>query len=181
MDPSLILLNKSNYSSTSPLKVAKLRIRDDCFEYETGERFTVKECTDFRLFKRFLDGEDIRPVLEQRANLGFNMLRVLGTCHNMFRLYPKEYGLYFPKLDEFFNLCQKYIFLEFTVFADAPYALPSLTDQQMLFGLVGEISRNYYNFLELVNENDDGTFCPAVPTITTWKFSRQYKSCKSSG
>jgi endo-1,4-beta-mannosidase len=41
-----------------------------------GEPWTAIESSEFSLYKRFLDGEDIRPVLEERQAIGFNLLRV---------------------------------------------------------------------------------------------------------
>lgn len=152
----LILLNnhKNNSNSITPIK--PLRVRDDCFEYIDGTRMTVKECTDFKLFHEYLLGHDIRPILSQRAELGFNMCRVLGSCHNMFKLYPKEMPQYLLKLDSFFSLYREFnLLIEFTVFADAPYSIPRINDQQNFWVDVGAVAQENDNvILELVNEND---------------------------
>jgi hypothetical protein len=46
------------------------------FKQDNGARWTGIEATDFNLFNRFLNGEDITPILGQRADVGFNLLRV---------------------------------------------------------------------------------------------------------
>lgn len=43
---------------------------------ENGQRFTVIGASDFNLLARFVRGEDIRPILQQRRDAGFNTLRV---------------------------------------------------------------------------------------------------------
>lgn len=155
MDTSLLLLNNHSPSSGSST-IQPLRTRGDCFEFIDGTRVTIKECTDFKLFHNHLIGRDIRPVLEQRANLGFNMKRVLGSCHNMFHLHPREFPQYLLKLDSFFKLNEEYnSFVEFTVFADAPFAIPGLVNQIPFWIDVGAIaSENLNALLELVNENN---------------------------
>jgi hypothetical protein len=50
--------------------------RGQFFALETGERFTAIEASDFNLLARWQHGEDIEPILQQRQDLGFNMLRV---------------------------------------------------------------------------------------------------------
>src|SRR5437762_3084016 len=56
------------------------RIRTDgpLFRDESGALWRWKGCTDFLLFKRFLDGEDIASILDERIGLGINVMRVLG-------------------------------------------------------------------------------------------------------
>ena len=62
------------------------------FSTEDGQPFTVIECSDFQLFQRFLHGEDLEPVLRDRQDIGFNTLRVFGTCFNMFRLSRSNFS-----------------------------------------------------------------------------------------
>lgn len=78
------------------------------FRQEDGPRWTAIECSDFHLFGRYCDGDDISPVLEQRRAIGFNLLRVftlydleaakIGTL-----LHP-AYG----QIPEFLALCAQY-------------------------------------------------------------------------
>jgi hypothetical protein len=108
-----------------------LVVRRAVFALATGERWTAIECSDFQLFQRFLHGEDIVPVLTQRASLGFNLLRVFGMCAQMFRLFPQEYGdRYWSGLVDFCALLARYgLYVEFVVFADATLVMPALDDQ----------------------------------------------------
>ena len=139
------------YKSNLPM----LASNGSVFKLENDGRFTVKECTDFRLFHAYLNKEHIESVLSQRKELGFNMVRVLGTCHNMFRLYPSDFQeIYYDALIPFFNLCSKYnLYVEFTVFADATMAISDENQQIIHWNKVGNnLSKNV--IIEVNNEND---------------------------
>lgn len=80
------------------------------FRLATGEPFTVIAATDFNLLARDMRGEDIDQVLEQRAALGFNTLRVFTAfdvcatgngCQPIGRLWPSEYPDYYAKVVAF--------------------------------------------------------------------------------
>lgn len=109
-----------------------LTIRDFRFWDATGQPWIWKGCTDFLLYQRFLEGEDIRPILLDRRYVGANLLRVLGMCHNIARFYPRDYGdRYFTALPEFCALLGRYGFrCEFVVFADAQIIMPNESEQQ---------------------------------------------------
>jgi|SRR5882672_2376225 len=126
------------------------------FALETGEYWSAIECTDFQLLQRFLAGEDITPVLVERRDLGFNLLRVLSMCTNMFHLYPQEIPDYFDRLVPFFDLCAVHgLYVEFTVFADATVVMPSASDQIVHWLAVGAAAAQVTNvILELGNELD---------------------------
>ena len=71
----------------------RLVIRDRYyFGEETGARIHLAECSDFSLFKDWLDGKSIDAVLAQRAAIGFNLLRVwlLNTSVIPGGLEPEE-------------------------------------------------------------------------------------------
>lgn len=92
----------------------------------TRKRFTVIECTDFALFGRYLtEGETVvREVLRERADLGFNMLRVWSEYQGnaqftaeIGRLVPAEHPRYAEQLVAFFALCSAYgLYVELTAF-----------------------------------------------------------------
>jgi hypothetical protein len=126
------------------------------FKLESGQRVTVISCTDFQLYQRYLNGEEIRHILQQRKDFGFNTLRVLGMCHNMFRLYPHEYANFYSLLKPFANLVASYgLYIEFTVFADATVAMPDVFAQRTHWSLIGSIASSLTNVsLELVNEEN---------------------------
>lgn len=131
----------------------KLRVRGHCFEQETGARFTVIMCSDFFLYGRFLNGEDVRPVLEQRRALGFNTLRVWT------RMQLAQYGIgdctlqqhpeFYRRVPEFLALCESYgLYVEFTAYfgTDQDYD----AEHWELLGLACVGAPNV--LLELVNE-----------------------------
>jgi hypothetical protein len=126
------------------------------FRTSDGAPWTQIGCTDFRLFERFLRGEDIAPVLAERAAMGFNQLRVFLMCGQMFRLYPHEHPDYDAQLAEFLSQLAAYgLRAELTVLVDATRVLPDVPSQQAFFARICEVVRNRSHvFLELVNEND---------------------------
>ena len=141
------------------VELPRLRRRNQYFELVSGERWTWKGCTDFKLFHRFLtEGpESIRPVLEQRAAFGYNVVRVLGMCEWMFRFHPQDFGgRYYTGLIEFLSLCAEYgLYVELTVFADTKLIMDA-AQQLGLWQRLGTILPAVTNvFVELVNENSE--------------------------
>lgn len=133
----------------------RLVTRGSVFALENGERFTAIECSDFNLFGRYLsEGADaIRPVLEERSALGFNMLRVWSEYQGnatftaeIGRLVPSEWPDYGTRLDQFFTLCAAYgLYVELTVFTGTGIAGHWET--------VGLVARQHTSvILELANE-----------------------------
>lgn len=96
------------------------------FRLETGERWTAIECSDFALLQHFLEqGSDAtRPVLEERAAVGFNLLRVWTAfwggptfTAEIGRLYPPEHPEMYERLPDFLALCASYgLYVELTAF-----------------------------------------------------------------
>jgi hypothetical protein len=148
------------------------------FRTSDGAPWTQIGCTDFRLFERFLRGENIDGVLAERANIGFNQLRVLLTCDLMFHLYPQEWPDYLPRLQAFTQKVADYgLRLELTVFADATRVMPSTGQQQAFFSQVCDVVRGMpHVFLELVNENEQ-----TINTINTDAFSQPEGIISSHG
>ena len=100
------------------------------FRCADGTRWTGKDTTDFQLYQRFLNGEDLRPVLDQRREVGVNMVRVLGMCDYMFKFDPRQFPEFFSRLPEFFALLGRYgIYPNFVVFADAALVMPNRDEQ----------------------------------------------------
>ncbi len=111
--------------------------------------------TDFLLYKRYLDGEDISALLADRAALGVNLLRVLGMAQTIAAFHPQDYPGYYSTLPGFCSLLLAHGFqLELTVFADA---------QSVIGGNLGLLRSHFQRvvdalhgvpnvFLELVNE-----------------------------
>lgn len=94
------------------------------FTLETGELWTAVECSDFNLFGRFVKGEDITPVLAQRAAFGFNLLRVWTRYSGnatfeaeIGRLLPSEHPDLYLKLPDFCQLLARHgLYVEFTAY-----------------------------------------------------------------
>lgn len=118
------------------------------------------ECSQFSLYKRYLDGEDVVPVLQQLEDEGFNAVRVwlLNTSVIPGRLEPKNYPQFYEQLRPFVDLCAAYgLMVEFTLFTQAPLLMPREEDQQEHASNVCDALQGANVFLELVNEYDHKT------------------------
>ena len=160
-DSELLLL----WSDTAPAKplprppekpLPRLVTAGQFFALDTGERFTAIECSDFQLLQRYLHGADLRPVLAQRRDCGYNIVRVLGMCAGMFWLKPQEEPKYWSGVRDLCALCATYgVYVELTVFADATVIMPLPGMQLQHWEMVG---RTLYGgpslLVEAVNEAD---------------------------
>lgn len=146
-----------------------LRPNGNVMETNDGRPWTGVGCTDFRLLARYIAGEDIRPILNQRLTLGFNELRVFLMCHGMFHLYPQEIPNYQAKLADFLALVATYgLRLELTVFVDATQVMPNTSQRDQFFSDVCYTVRALPHVkLELVNEVDQ-----SINVIDTDRFMR---------
>lgn len=132
------------YPSLSPPPVLeRLHVDGVTFRTASGQEWIWKGCSDFLLYQRFLDGEDLTGVLDERRDLGANLLRVFGMAHVIERFHPQDYGArYFEALPEFAALLARHgFYVEFVVFADAQIIMPSVSDQQAHFQRVCEALR----------------------------------------
>ncbi len=111
-------------------KLIPLTINNTVFQLSNGNPFTIIECTDFRLFKRFLDGESIKSQLQQRQDIGFNTVRIFGMCRNLFDLNPINYPNYYEKIQKLALALTEYELRgEFVVFPDCALVMPNNDDQ----------------------------------------------------
>jgi hypothetical protein len=124
------------------------------FVDSNARRWIWRGCTDFLLFKKFLDGEDINALLSERAGVGANLVRVFSMCHNIARFHPQEYPQYFDRLGPFVDLLARSgLYVELTVFADAQLIMSSSAEQHQHLGRVIDMLRGRSNvFVELANE-----------------------------
>lgn len=142
----------------------RLEVDGHFFRQDTGARWTGIEATDFNLFNRFLEGEDITPILRQRADAGFNLLRVWtdfdvcsdGTCPDhqpIGRLVPREHPDYYKRLPDFLDLCAQHgLYVELTAFTGRPQldaAKIAHWDH-----LIEAVAPQTNVLLELINEHD---------------------------
>lgn len=141
------------HGGSSGASLPRLRRRGHCLEKATGERFTVIECSDFFLYGRYLNGEDITPILIQRAQCGFNTLRVWTLMKlewaGIGDITLDEHPDFYTKLPSFLKLCESYgFYIELTAYIGPP------ADPNHWY-MLGEAVRHSPNvLLELVNEND---------------------------
>jgi hypothetical protein len=128
------------------LTLPRLRVNGHVFEMETGQPFTVIQCSDFNLLNRWQHGENIRPILEQRAGCRFNMLRV--WTH--YDLAAANIGMFldidYARVGPFLRLCASYgFYVELTAYTSTER--PSHWDQ-----LVEAAQPETNALVELVNE-----------------------------
>lgn len=146
-------------------------IRPDGMYLQNDEgRWFAKGCTDFLLYKRFLDGEDITPILQERADLGANILRVFGMVDSFSHWHPQEYGeRYYTQLQAFCALLAGYgLYTYFTVFADTKVVMPDSKQQADHWArVVDELRAAGTAVVEVGNELDQHengiSFTPTEP------------------
>jgi hypothetical protein len=134
--------------------IVRVHVEGPTFVDELGRGWIWKGCTDFLLFKQHLDGQDVTPLLRDRASAGANLVRVLGMAQNITRFRPQEYPDYFDRLGPFMDLvADNGLYVELTVFADAQLIMSSSADQHQHLDRVVSVVRGKSNvFVELVNE-----------------------------
>lgn len=123
-----------------------------------GQPWTMIEASDFNLLGRFVAGENIEPILEQRATTGFNTLRVFTAYDiagiGVLKPSPQLYTL----LVNFLHLCAQYgLYVELVAFT-GPYQTVFLNDaakvdhwESLITACTGETNV----FLERANELDN--------------------------
>jgi hypothetical protein len=130
------------------------------FVTEAGQPWTMAFVTSFRLYERFLRGEDIAPVLQETKDVGANGVRVFGAFDfgspQTQRLYPSEHSDYYARLPEFFALLASYgLYAEFVAFADTQRSVPGAVAQRAHWDALVAVLRDVPNvLLERVNEQD---------------------------
>ncbi len=136
-----------------------------------GQPWTAIECSDFSLYKRYLDGEDIGPVVRERQAIGFNLLRVwlLNTTVIPGGLEPRNYPDFYSRLAPFAAQCGALgLCVEFTAFTQTQTLMPRPEDQRTHWLMVCDSLRGVGNvLLELVNEADqhDNRTDPSLLTM----------------
>lgn len=153
---------------------SRLHVGSHYFFNERNERVFLKGVTDFLLYKRYLDGENIRPILQQRSELGANACRIIGMVSSFSHWFPQEYGnRYYEGIIPFHRLLAEYgLYTYWTVFADTQIVMPNKQDQIIHFDRVVAYLKECPNSTgELVNEpyaHDNATDDPFAfqrPTV----------------
>lgn len=100
------------------------------FVTEAGHRQYLRGVTSFLLYKRFLDGEDLTPILSQLQGLGCNMVRLFGMVTSFCHWHPQDYGdAYYDRIAAFMALCEGFgIYVLWTACADTGAIMPSEND-----------------------------------------------------
>jgi len=138
--------------SRQPL--SRLRVEGKYFVGASGRVF-LDGVTDFLLYKRYLDGEDIDAILRERTLYRFNAVRIIGMVNSFSHWYPQEYGQrYYDALPAFYQKLADYgLYGYFTVFADTEIVMPKQADQVAHFGkVVAQLGQCPNSLGELVNE-----------------------------
>ncbi len=151
-----LLLADSGAAPIQPAHPLVLGISGQFFTLNS-QPWTAIESSEFSLYKRHFEG-DIRPVLQERSALGFNLLRVwlLNTSVIPGGLHPRMYQDFYSELPRFAALLASFGFcVEFTAFTQTKTLMPSKSDQHLHWQRIIEALYGAPNvLLELVNEAD---------------------------
>jgi hypothetical protein len=93
--------------ATGPL-ARLVRIEGHRMVNERGERVYGRGASEFLLFKRDLDGEDITPQLEQLQGLGCNLIREMGMFESLGGFNPTKYPNYYDRIEPHFEKLARY-------------------------------------------------------------------------
>lgn len=120
-----------------------------------GKPWIVRGTRDDVTFGRFVDGEDITPILEDRRSVGANLIRVYTMIDWWASLRPENEKVW-QSLIPFGNICSDYgLYVEWGCFADAQVLIPSLAAQQAHWQRFLLTLANTENGLfQLVNQGD---------------------------
>jgi hypothetical protein len=137
------------------IPLSRLHVEGHDFIDAFGRRIFLRGITDFLLYKKYLDGEDITPLLIERSGLGANMLRIIGMVSSFSHWFPQEYGQrYYDGLPGFCQILDRFgFYVYFTVFADTEVVMPKQADQVTHFNnVVAQLQQCHNTLGELVNE-----------------------------
>lgn len=159
----------SGASPSGPL--TRLEAHQSGFRNRAGQRVVIAGVSAFMHYERFLNGEDIRPLLQQAKDLGANCVRVFGMAHyipvNAGRrpFKPADYGdRYFDAQPEFFALCASYgLYVYWSVFPDCDLIQPG-DCRAFLDREVAVLKQAENTFGELTNEQDAHSFNAVDPS-----------------
>jgi len=98
-------------------ELPRLVVNGQFFMAQDGTPFTAIQCSDFNLLNRWQHGENIEPVLKQRRDAGYNMLRVW----TLYDLATANIGVFldidYDRVPAFLDLCEQYgFYVEFTAY-----------------------------------------------------------------
>jgi hypothetical protein len=96
------------------------------FITDDGRRQFLRGVTSYLVYKRFLDGEDLTPLLSQLQSLGVNMMRMFGMVTSFSHWHPQDYGArYYDSIPAFMDLAERYgQYVLWTPCADTQQIMP---------------------------------------------------------
>lgn len=156
-----MLLAGAGGSHAGPSSHGVLGIDGQFFTVD-GQPFTVIETSEFSLFKRYLDGDDVAAIRRQRADLGFNGERVWLLNQSVVGqrnavadagIHPNQYPDFYERLSAYVDSGPQ--FVDVTVFTSCGSMMPGKADQQRHLDATADAVRGKRNYiLSLVNEFD---------------------------
>ena len=153
-----------------------LHVTDSHLFTANGARWKAKGATDFRMLKRVYDGEDVRPLLDQRKAAGANILRIASMKANNtgWHLDPREDSTRFwASVDTLWRwMKERELWAYQSVLLDTKMLGIDHSTQQLLWTAFGDAARSSefagQILLELMNENGHPT-----QQVDPWAFTRQ--------
>lgn len=164
MDATTFLLLAGGSGAPPSGAVPVLGIHGQFFTVNNRPWFGI-ECSEFSLPKRYLAGEDIRPILDERVGLGFNMMRlwllnqsVVSGAGYPEGIHPHQYPDFYERIRALAELLGSYgLVCRFTAFTSCDPLMPNEGDQIAHWVNTQEAVRGIGNVcLELVNEYNWG-------------------------
>lgn len=136
-----------------PPPLPELEVRGQFFQQVDGTHITMVGCSDFGLLARFQNegAKTITPVLQQRKDCGFNMVRV-WTAFDHIDGIGTFTSIDYAQVPAFVALCARYgLYVEFTAYT----GWNDPTHWTQLMGVA--FAATPRPLLELVNELDQNT------------------------
>ena len=133
----------------------KLHTLGPMFRDERMVRWLWNGLSHFRLFQRYLDGEDIQPLLSEANGIGANVLRVFCMyAVGIGDFYPQRYPQYDAKMQDFISFVGSAgLRIEWVILAACQYVMPDVDDQRRFVNQVANRCRGWTNcFVSLGNE-----------------------------
>lgn len=124
------------------------------FVTESGRRQFLRGVTSYLIYKRFLDGEDLRPLLSQLQGLGVNMVRLFGMVTSFAHWHPQDYfgKGYYERIPEFMDLTAGFgQYVLWTPCADTQQIMPTGWLQHMQLTL-RQLKSKKNKLVSFVNE-----------------------------
>lgn len=120
-----------------------------------GSRYVHAQATNYLLFQRYLEGQDIEPLLYPGFD-GYNVtfsMSVVPAQAGLRPLRPEHYADFYPRADQFLSLlASRGKRIEATLLCDCAQLGVDLSWQRSFVGQMTEILRAYPHLLQLANE-----------------------------